>query len=367
MRINRSILFFMQFATIGVVAAVLYLYFYPNPKPEPLLQQQFMFKQAQAGLPLKTNHADAIQIASASVVQIYTQRRITNKEAIHNDPFFEEFSDQSESQRNQLEPSLGSGVIVSEYGYIVTNYHVIASAEYIAIALNDGRKTHARIVGIDSESDLAVLKIELTDLPYITLARYDELRVGQIVLAIGNPFGVGQSATSGIISALDRHSLDISIFENFIQTDAAINPGNSGGALINTNGHLIGINTAIFTGSGGSQGIGFAIPVDLMQEVVSDIIMHGKVIRGWAGINIAYTIDKKILITKVIANSPAAQANIQVHDIILKLNNIEVSDPRQLLFSLSRLTPGQEVSIVILRNGVELQKTMMIGTRPLVN
>ena len=260
----------------------------------------------------------AAKKSSAAVVSINTSKAVKN-DPRSNDPWFKFFFGE---QGNEPQIGLGSGVIVSASGYILTNNHVVESADEIEVILNDSRHAPARVIGTDPDSDLAVLKIELNHLPVIVLGNSDTLQVGDQVLAIGNPFGVGQTVTGGIVSALGRNQLGINTFENFIQTDAAINPGNSGGALVDTNGNLLGINTAIYSRSGGSMGIGFAIPVSTAKLVLESIVKDGQVRRGWIGVEpselspeLAETFDVKaqsgVIITSVLQNGPAAQAGIK--------------------------------------------------------
>eukprot|EP01030_Chromulinospumella_sphaerica_P016075 gene16075-15885_t len=280
----------------------------------------------------------AAQKASSAVVSINTSKAaVKNPNA--NDPWFRFFYG---DQGDEPQGGLGSGVIVSPEGYILTNNHVIEEADEIQVFFNDGRKAPAKVIGTDPDSDLAVLKVEMDKLPTIVLGNSDSLQVGDQVLAIGNPFGVGQTVTSGIVSALGRNQLGINTFENFIQTDAAINPGNSGGALVDTNGNLLGINTAIYSRSGGSMGIGFAIPVATAKQVLEDIVKDGKVTRGWIGVEpndlsaeLAETFDVKtkegVIITGVLQNGPAAQAGIRPGDVIVSIAGKPVPDVTQLL------------------------------------
>ena len=248
----------------------------------------------------------------------------------------------------------------------------------IAIALHDGRSTTAKLVGADPESDLAVLKIEMDGLPAITIGRSDSLQVGDVVLAIGNPFGVGQTVTSGIISGLGRNSLGINTFENFIQTDAAINPGNSGGALINAHGDLIGINTAIFSQSGGSQGIGFAIPVNLAKDVLKEIIEQGRVIRGWLGVKIQDITPKLaesfglnstdgVVISNIVVGGPADKAGLDRGDVITHINDRKIRDYRETLDQISMNKPGEQIRLAIVRNGESITKVATVAERPSQN
>ena len=277
---------------------------------------------------------------------------------------------------------MGSGVIVSAEGYILTNHHVIEGAQAIEVALNDGRTAMAKVIGTDSETDLALLKIDLPKLPTIVLGQMETLQVGDAVLAIGNPFGVGQTVTSGIVSALGRKQLGINTFENFIQTDAAINPGNSGGALVDANGLLMGINTAIYSRSGGNMGIGFAVPVSTATQIMAALIKDGKVTRGWIGVeprpltaeiaeSFGIAKDKStgalpqgVLINGVLQNSPAAKAGIQPGDLILKVAGQVVADVPEMLTRVAALKPGDAASLSVQRNGKLIEIQVTPGTRP---
>lgn len=313
----------------------------------------------------------AAQKASSAVVSINTSKAVA-KNPNANDPWFRFFYG---DQGDEPQGGLGSGVIVSPEGYILTNNHVIEEADEIQVFFNDGRKAAAKVIGTDPDSDLAVLKVEMDRLPTIVLGNSDSLQVGDQVLAIGNPFGVGQTVTSGIVSALGRNQLGINTFENFIQTDAAINPGNSGGALVDTNGNLLGINTAIYSRSGGSMGIGFAIPVATAKQVLEDIVKDGKVTRGWIGVEpndlsaeLAETFDVKtnvgVIITGVLQNGPAAQAGIRPGDVIVSIAGKPVQDVTQLLSIVSSLKPGTEAAFVVQRKDETLKLKLTPGVRP---
>jgi len=313
----------------------------------------------------------AAQKASSAVVSINTSK-VATKNPNANDPWFRFFYG---DQGDEPQGGLGSGVIVSPQGYILTNNHVVEGADEIEVFFNDGRKASGKVIGTDPDSDLAVLKVELDKLPTIVLGNSDSLQVGDQVLAIGNPFGVGQTVTSGIVSALGRNQLGINTFENFIQTDAAINPGNSGGALVDTNGNLLGINTAIYSRSGGSMGIGFAIPVATAKQVLEDIVKDGKVTRGWIGVEpndlspeLAETFDVKtkegVIITGVLQNGPAAQAGIRPGDVIVSIAGKPVRDVTQLLSLVSSLKPGVEAAFVVQRKTEQLPLKVTPGVRP---
>lgn len=325
---------------------------------------------------LGVSYAEAARAAVPAVVFVYTSQEVKSRHPFLNDPLFRHFFGDRYGDQPQRQSGLGSGVIVSADGYILTNYHVVEAADEIEVAINDGRKLKAKIVGADPESDLAVLKVNAKGpLPTITFAATDNLRVGDVVLAIGNPFGVGQTVTSGIVSALGRSHLGINTFENFIQTDAAINPGNSGGALVDANGLLVGINTAIYSQSGGSMGIGFAIPVSLARSVMEQIIKTGAVTRGWIGVEvqeispeIAESFGLKstqgAIIAGVMRGSPADKAGIKPGDVLLAVENKPVKDAQVMLDLIASLTPGQTAKFKVRREGKELDLAGTIGKRP---
>jgi serine protease DegQ len=313
----------------------------------------------------------AAQKASAAVVSINTSKS-ARRNPHANDPWFRFFFG---DQDNEPQVGLGSGVIVSPGGYILTNNHVIEGADEIEVILNDSRRSRARVIGTDPDSDLAVLKVELDKLPVIVLGNSDALQVGDPVLAIGNPFGVGQTVTSGIVSALGRNQLGINTFENFIQTDAAINPGNSGGALVDANGNLLGINTAIYSRSGGNMGIGFAIPVSTARQVLESIVKEGQVTRGWIGVEpsdlspeLAETFGVKgnegVIITGVLQNGPAAQAGIRPGDVITHVSGEPVLNVSELLSRVAALKPGTPAAFVVRRQDRTLDVSITPGVRP---
>ena len=313
----------------------------------------------------------AAKKSSAAVVSINTSKA-ANKNAHSNDPWFKFFYGE---QGNAPQVGLGSGVIVSASGYILTNNHVVESADDIDVVLNDGRHAKAKIIGTDPDSDLALLKIDLDRLPVIVLGNSDSLQVGDQVLAIGNPFGVGQTVTGGIVSALGRNQLGINTFENFIQTDAAINPGNSGGALVDTQGNLLGINTAIYSRSGGSLGIGFAIPVTTAKWVMDGIVKDGRVTRGWIGVEpnelspeLAETFGTKatqgVVIVGVLQNGPAAKSGIRPGDVILSVASKPVSNVSELLSSVANLKPGTPSKFKLLRRDEKVEIDVTPGVRP---
>ena len=319
----------------------------------------------------------AAQKAMPAVVNIFTSKVVNNPvNPFMEDPRFRFFFGDPEEVEPQNSYSLGSGVIVSPDGYILTNHHVIETADQIEIALSDGRKAKARVIGSDPETDLAVIKIELPgNLPAITFGQPEQARVGDMVLAIGNPFGVGETVTMGIVSALKRDHLGINTFENFIQTDAAINPGNSGGALVDGNGNLLGINSAIYSPNGGSLGIGFAISATTAKKTMEQIIQHGSVTRGWVGAGVQELTEelaesfklgdtKGVLITEVIRNSPAERAGIKTGDILIGIDNKAIDNSTAMLETVANLPPGKVVPVKLLRNGTTMSLQIKIGKRP---
>jgi serine protease DegQ len=315
--------------------------------------------------------------AMPAVVNVFTTKEMkVPRHPFMDDPLFRRFfGDQLENETRQSS-SLGSGVIVGPEGYVLTNHHVIEAADEIEVALADGRKVPARVVGTDPETDLAVLKAEAgTGIPSITFGNPDSLSVGDIVLAIGNPFGVGQTVTMGIVSAMGRSHLGISTFENFIQTDAAINPGNSGGALVDSAGNLVGINSAIYSRTGGSLGIGFAIPADLARKVMEEIVRTGSVTRGWIGVEVQdispelaesfrLTDAKGTLIAGVLRGGPADRAGVKPGDVLLAVEDQTVTDSSTMLNLIAALEPGKAARLRILRNREEMQVEVNVGKRP---
>ena len=328
------------------------------------------------------SYHDAVKKSMPAVVNIFTSKAPTKPKTRKGnkqnpaDPLFKFFfGDQPPDE--EPSSSLGSGVLVSPEGIILTNHHVISDADDIDIALSDGRKVKAKIIGSDPETDIAVLKIEAKQLPTpITLGKIESVHVGDVVLAIGNPFGVGQTVTSGIVSAMGRDHVGINTFENFIQTDAAINPGNSGGALIDTRGNLIGINTAIFSNNGGSMGIGFAIPVNLAKQVMESILKNGSVTRGWIGVepqNLSKELSESlglpgntegVLLSGVLEGGPAARGGVKPGDVLTAVNGDKTKDVKQLLNQIAQIGPGNEATLTILRKGKEVVLTVQTGKRP---
>jgi serine protease DegQ len=315
----------------------------------------------------------AARLASPAVVSINTSKAASENPHT-GDPWFRFFF--GEQGPAQQQAGLGSGVIVSPAGYILTNNHVIEEADEIEVFLNDGRRTAAKVIGTDPETDLAILKIDLEDLPVITLGDSDALAIGDLVLAIGNPFGVGQTVTSGIVSALGRTELGINTFENFIQTDAAINPGNSGGALVDIQGRLMGINTAIYSRSGGSMGIGFAIPTSTARNVLESIVRDGQVTRGWIGVepqdlspelaeSFGISSGRGVIITGVLQNGPAAEAGVRPGDVITEVAERPVANVAQLLSAVAALKPGEPAALAITRRTGNQRLSVTPGRRPM--
>ncbi|HEX2391007.1 MAG TPA: trypsin-like peptidase domain-containing protein [Casimicrobiaceae bacterium] len=321
-------------------------------------------------------YADAARKAMPAVVNIYTSKAVRTRNPLLDDSilrrYFPELAERTPARRAT---SLGSGVIVSADGHVLTNHHVIDGADDIELVLADGRELHARVQGVDPESDLAVLKADGEHLPTITFGTTDHLQVGDVVLAIGNPFGFGNTVTLGIVSALGRNHLGINRFEDFIQTDAAINPGNSGGALVDTAGNLVGINSTIFSQSGGSMGIGFAIPVSLARTVLAQIIKDGVVTRGWLGVEpqaitreaaqaLALARTDGVLVRALQRDGPADRAGIQVRDVVLEVAGKATPDVPQLLARIAELTPGSNARVKVFRDGRALDVDVVVARRP---
>ena len=386
---TRKILIFLAEATvIGLAVAFVVMFFFrPNTlERRPVVE----FKESAApanptpaprgtaqDMSGPVSYARAVELAAPSVVNIFTAKVVTQRShPLFNDPAFRRFfGDNLPAPGKRQENSLGSGVIVSSQGYILTNNHVVEGADEIKVGLHDGRSVGATIVGTDPETDLAVLKVAIDNLPSITISQSDAPRVGDVALAIGNPFGVGQTVTMGIVSATGRSELGINTFENFIQTDAAINPGNSGGALVNAYGQLIGINTAIFSRSGGSEGIGFAIPVSIAKNVMEQIVERGHTVRGWLGIeaqDLTPELDESfgaknvsgVVVAGVLPNSPASKGGLKSGDIITQVNDQNVTTAKDLVNTIAKITPGTETRLRGLRNGKEITFTARVGERP---
>ncbi len=380
MKLRNLIGFLLQSLFVGVLAAaVLFLVkpelFRGNGAVVEVHEAPPATRPAAARGPV--SYADAVDRAAPAVVNIYTAKVVTEPgNPLFNDPLFRYFfGDRFSGARKRLQTSLGSGVIFSPQGYLLTNHHVVAGADQIEVLLADGRGLAAEVVGSDPDTDLAVLRIKADDLPSIVIGDSESLRVGDVVLAIGNPFGVGQTVTQGIVSATGRNQLGLNTFENFIQTDAAINPGNSGGALVNAFGELVGINTAIFSRSGGSQGIGFAIPVSLARGVMEQIIEHGRVVRGWLGIEAqdltpalaeSFGLDRPrgMLIAGVLRGGPADQAGLEPGDLVLAIDGQPVAGARDAMNRIAQTPPGSRLRLSVLRGGKALELEARIGQRP---
>lgn len=371
---------FTQAVTICLGVLFVLRLFYPTLLSQPT-EQRLPNQTAvpNDALMSKTGYRSAASKAMPSVVNIFTTAKIRQDphRALQNDPLFRHFFGDNfeDEEETQPENSLGSGVIVSNDGLILTNNHVISSADRIEVALSDGRKLPATVVGSDPDTDLAMLKIKQKNLPAITFAPNEQLKVGDVVLAIGNPFGVGQTVTQGIVSALGRNHLGINTFENFIQTDASINPGNSGGALIDVQGNLVGINSAIYSRNGGSMGIGFAIPVSIAKHVMEQIAFNGSVTRGWIGIE-AQDLTPELaesfnlrnhngsLIAGILQNSPADRAGLHAGDILVAINNHPVNDSQSMLNMIALLEPRKKATVTIIRAGKPTEINLVIGKRP---
>lgn len=371
-------LIFAQSVTISLAVLFAVQQLHPTWLCNPGKQDdQIIIQQAEKAVSTNNpySYSRAAKKAMPSVVNIFTSKKISRTpHPLLDDPLFQHFFGNPQEDQPQAENSLGSGVIVSSQGFILTNHHVIETADEIEIALADGRTFPARVVGTDPESDIAVLKVESTNLSSMTFAA-DKPDIGDVVLAIGNPFGVGQTVTQGIVSALGRNHLGINTFENFIQTDASINPGNSGGALIDISGNLVGINSAIYSRSGGSQGIGFAIPVSLAKQVMEQIVTQGGVTRGWIGIeaqditpDLAESFKLKStrgsLIAGILRNSPADHAGLKPGDILLAIDKHEVSDSSTMLNLIATLKPEKQVVLTIMRNQTNINVPITVGKRP---
>jgi serine protease DegQ len=376
---RRLWLIFAQ--TVTVALAILFVVSTLKPEWLPSRPPAVTLQQAPAVAPdderrSAGSYRDAARAALPAVVHIYTTHAIKkNRHPLLDDPVFRHFFGDRPDTAPQRNLGLGSGVLVGGDGYILTNFHVIEAAEDIQVSLNDGHTHKATVIGSDPESDLAVLQIKADKLPAITFGRMESLRVGDVVLAIGNPFGVGQTVTMGIVSALGRSHLGINTFENFIQTDAAINPGNSGGALVDTDGYLVGINTAIYSRTGGSLGIGFAIPVSSARSIMEQIIQSGSVTRGWIGVE-AQEITPELaesfglpdtegaLIAGVVRGSPADSAGVRPGDVLLTVSGKAVKDPQVMLDLIAALKPDERVAFRLRRDKTVVDLQVKVGKRP---
>jgi serine protease DegQ len=377
---HRLWLIFAQAATVAVAVVFVVTTFRPEWLPSRG-GHVAVVQQAPTTGPLPTavsmgSYHEAVQRAAPSVVNIFTSKEIRSpRHPLLNDPTFRRFFGDQLPDESQRASSLGSGVIVSASGFVLTNHHVVEAADEIEVALADGKKLLAKVVGNDPETDLAVLRVNADNLPAITFGSSDALKVGDVVLAIGNPFAVGQTVTGGIVSALGRTGLGINTFENFIQTDAAINPGNSGGALIDAGGNLVGINTAIFSRSGGSMGIGFAIPVSTAKMVLEQIVKSGSVTRGWIGVEVQEItpalaesfklgVQRGALIANVLRGGPADRAGVRQGDVLMEVDGKPVADPTAMLNLIAALQPGAPSKMKLRRQGQDVEATVNVGRRP---
>ena len=351
--LKSALLFVLQSIVVGLAVAFLVVLVRPDLLPA----------LGVGGNAAPSSYADAVDISAPAVANIYTKR-------------LAEYSPSPEERsRFRVETSFGSAVVIDPEGYLVTNYHVVAEAAEIRVQLSDGRIASPQLVGVDAESDLALLRVDLGTLPAIQLGNSGQLRIGDVVLAIGNPYGLTKSVTQGIVSATGRGVLHLTTFENFIQTDAAINAGNSGGALINVEGELVGINTAVLAQDAGTEGIGFAIPVDLVRGVVAEIKKHGRVIRGWMGLepddltsaersSMGIEGNVGILLSDVLEGGPAASADLRVGDVIISVNGDPIFSQRQARLLVAGTNPGDEVELVGIRNGEQFTTTVVAAERP---
>ncbi len=391
MAIRKFLFFILQTVIAGLAAAFIYVLLVqpdllrtdgtvvevtetPKQQAEPSPTHPGVFNGMPVG---PVSYADAVQRAAPAVVNIHTAKIITRRaHPLLEDPIFKHFfGDRFTRSRRVVQTSLGSGVLISKQGHVLTNNHVIDGADEIQVLLADGRSAQAKVVGTDADTDLAVLHIDAENLPAIVIGNSKHLRVGDVALAIGNPFGVGQTVTFGIISATGRDHLGINAFEEFIQTDAAINPGNSGGALINASGELIGINSAIYSRSGGSQGIGFAIPISLAKGVMTQIIEQGHVVRGWLGIeaqdlttaladSFGLSDTKGVLISGVLRNGPADDAGLLPGDVVTRINNTPVANASEARKVISAQRPNTQIELGGIRKGEAFTIRARVIQRP---
>lgn len=354
--LRSVVVFVFQSIVVGLAAAFLVVVVWPQLLPT--------LDSAQVPAVAPVSYADAVELSAPAVANIYTRRLI------------EAAPESGEPERARLNTSLGSAVVIDPEGYLVTNYHVVADAHEIRVQMADGRIADPDVVGYDAETDLALLKVELGTLPAVPLGRSSSVRIGDVVLAIGNPYGLTKTVTQGIVSATGRGRLHLATYENFIQTDAAINEGNSGGALVNSLGELVGINTAVLAQDAGTEGISFAIPVDLVRGVVDEIKRHGRVIRGWVGLDpdelSSAELEARglepgigILLTRVIEDGPAARAGLQQGDVILAINEEPIRTAQQARLLVAALEPGDRIQLSGWRDGERFTATLTAAERPL--
>lgn len=376
-KLNAIITFIGKPALIGLFVATVLLGIFPEFRnyindSDSAESMDLRHSNVAAGWSGPVSYASAVSRAAPSVVSIYT---LTVAKTVQHppskDPIFDRLYNR---QKQRSQTSLGSGVIMQGDGFILTNHHVINGADRISVMLYDGREASAMLVGSDPDTDLAVLKINTDQLYPISVGEPSQARIGDVVLAIGNPLGVGQTVTQGIVSATHRNGIGLNVFENFIQTDADINPGNSGGALIDTFGNLLGINTATLNQSG-TSGIGFAIPADAAEKVLKDIIQYGRVIRGWLGLSATYLSSRQIkqlklpitrgfLITAIAANGPSQLAGIEINDIIISFDGSAITDPQSNMSQIADVMPGETIKLGVFRQGKTFEIDAVAGTRP---
>ncbi len=374
---RKFLTFLAQSAAVGIIAAAILIFLLPNTWLQSGNNDSTtnINNSANSG---PFSYSEAVSKAAPAVVNIYTKKLVkgTRKFSTNNPQLERMLRNMYGRNLDRTVTSLGSGVIVTAEGHILTNNHVIENAEEIEVYLRDGRQLTAKVVGADPETDLAVLQIPTTDVPNIAFATSQALAVGDVVLAIGNPFGLGQTVSQGIISATGRNQLGVNVFENYIQTDAAINPGNSGGALVNARGELIGINTITSSKNGNSVGIGFAIPIILAKEVMAHMIEYGRVLRGWIGVrmqNISPQLSESfgltesggVLVSGIVRGGPAHAAGLYPGDIIISMNDQILTDERQVLNEVIRVRPQQELNVKGIRNGTLTEWTIKVGQRPI--
>lgn len=375
MQLRKALRFIAAPVATGlVVAALLMLLFPPLRNGLAVAELENPFKTASdqlSGWQGPASYASAVERAAPSVVNIYTTTTTTNSQERRRHPLLQ----RRLSERQEPQLTLGSGVIMRRSGYILTNHHVIEGADEITILTQDGREAAAQVIGTDPESDLAVLRIQLEGLSPIVLGEPSLARIGDVVLAIGNPLGLGQAVTQGIISATGRNGLGLNTFENFIQTDADINPGNSGGAVVDVDGRLLGISTAILN-QNGTNGISFAIPADSAEQIMNQIIEQGMVVRGWLGfeasplpsaiaIELQLPFNSALRVTNVAIDGPASKAGLKRGDIVTSLNGAAIVDAQSGIATISALKPGSPLQLGVWRNGERLQLSAVTGTRPL--
>lgn len=372
--LSRALIFLLRFAVVGLALAFVLVLFKPDLLRPPATPAPFPGQVSAAAPGQVTSYADAVARSAPAVVNIYTERAVTERQLPSQLEQF--FGQMSPRYRRRIERSLGSGVIVDDRGHIITNNHVVSEAAAIIVQVSDGRVAEAKVLGRDPDTDLAVLKVDLRDMPVMLLGRSDTLRVGDVVLAIGNPLGLSQTVTQGIVSATGRGLLgEVADFESFIQTDAAINFGNSGGALVNAGGELVGINTAVLARNAGIEGISFAIPVDLMRGVMQEIIRNGRVIRGWIGIEpeeltpqqaqaLGVSDGSGVVVVQLYRDNPAHQAGLRPLDVITHMDNEPIHSAQQARAHVASKAPGDTVRIQGMRNRRPFELTVPIVERP---